>query len=306
MPLEEKINLAKRRIREWYEYWEGEVYISFSGGKDSTVLLHLVKDLYPDVPAVFVDTGLEFPEVRTFARANADIVLKPKMRFDEVIKKYGYPVISKEQALYIYEYRNTKSEKLRHKRLYGDEKGGYKISKKWQKLINSDFNISNHCCNIMKKNPFKQYEKKTGKKCIVGTMAKEGSLRKNEYIRNGCNAFNSSRPISKPLSVWTEQDILKYLSKYDIPYASVYGEIKQDDNDRYYCTGRDRTGCVFCGFGCHLEPESNRFQQLKETHPKLYNYCIGGGCYDDRGLWVPNKEGLGMGHVLDEIGVKYD
>ena len=89
MPLEEKINLAKRRIREWYEYWEGEVYISFSGGKDSTVLLHLVKDLYPDVPAVFVDTGLEFPEVRTFARANADIVLKPKMRFDEVIKKYG-------------------------------------------------------------------------------------------------------------------------------------------------------------------------------------------------------------------------
>ena len=158
----------------------------------------------------------------------------------------------------------------------------------------------------MKKNPFKQYEKKTGKKCIVGTMAEEGSLRKNEYIRNGCNAFNSSRPISKPLSVWTEQDILKYLSKYDIPYASVYGEIKQDDNDRYYCTGRDRTGCVFCGFGCHLEPESNRFQQLKETHPKLYNYCIGGGCYDDRGLWVPNKEGLGMGHILDEIGVKYD
>ena len=35
--------LAKRRIMEWYDYWDGQVYVSFSGGMDSTVLLALVR-----------------------------------------------------------------------------------------------------------------------------------------------------------------------------------------------------------------------------------------------------------------------
>ena len=58
LPLEAKIAMTLRRIREWYEYWDGNVYVSFSGGKDSTVLLHLVRQHYPGVPAVFSDTGL--------------------------------------------------------------------------------------------------------------------------------------------------------------------------------------------------------------------------------------------------------
>ena len=58
LPLEVKIAMTLRRIREWYEYWDGNVYVSFSGGKDSTVLLHLVRQYYPGVPAVFSDTGL--------------------------------------------------------------------------------------------------------------------------------------------------------------------------------------------------------------------------------------------------------
>ena len=95
LPLEGKIILAQQRIREWYDHWNGDVYISFSGGKDSTVLMHLVKELYPHVPAVFVDTGLEYPEVRKFATERADVVLRPKLRFDQVIQKYGYPVIGK-------------------------------------------------------------------------------------------------------------------------------------------------------------------------------------------------------------------
>ena len=98
LPLEGKVALAERRIREWYEHWEGDVYISFSGGKDSTVLLDIVKRLYPDVPAVFVDTGLEYPEIRSFALARADVVLRPKMRFDQVVAKYGYPVIGKKTS----------------------------------------------------------------------------------------------------------------------------------------------------------------------------------------------------------------
>lgn len=82
-------------------------------------------------------------------------------------------------------------------------------------------------------------------------------------------------------------------------------EIQQDENNQYYTTGRNRTGCVFCMFGCHLEKEPNRFQRLKETHPKLYDYCINGGKYNEDGVWQPSKDGLGIGHVLDFIGVNY-
>ena len=53
LPLSAKVVMTQQRIREWYEHWDGMVYVSFSGGKDSTVLLHLVRDMYPDVPAVF-------------------------------------------------------------------------------------------------------------------------------------------------------------------------------------------------------------------------------------------------------------
>lgn len=96
LPLEAKIMMTKRRIRDWYEAWDGLVYVSFSGGKDSTVLKHIVDSMYDDVPSVFVNTGLEYPEIQQFARKQKNVVIvRPEMRFDQVIKKYGYPVISK-------------------------------------------------------------------------------------------------------------------------------------------------------------------------------------------------------------------
>lgn len=98
LPLEAKVQMSKRRIQEWVdEYGEDGVYVSFSGGKDSTVLLDIARSIYPNMKAVFVDTGLEYPEIRQFVNAfdNVDI-LKPKMTFKEVIEKYGYPFISKE------------------------------------------------------------------------------------------------------------------------------------------------------------------------------------------------------------------
>ena len=106
LPLGAKIEMTKRRIREWYDYWNGQVYVSFSGGKDSTVLLNIARELYPDIEAVFVDTGLEYPEIRQFVQTFENVtILRPKMRFDEVIKKYGYPIISKEVSECVYEGR---------------------------------------------------------------------------------------------------------------------------------------------------------------------------------------------------------
>ena len=337
LPLEAKIIMTQRRIREWYEYWDGMVYVSFSGGKDSTVLKHIVDSMYDDVPSLFVNTGLEYPEIQKFAMSQKNVVtVRPEMRFDEVIKKYGYPVIGKEVAQSIHEVRRTKDKSgktitRRMKKLNGeltDQYGNPSMynQAKYKFLLDSDFDISHMCCHIMKKKPAKTYEKETKRKPIVGTLADESAIRRTAWMKNGCNAFESKRPISQPLSFWTEQDILHYLKKYNVPYCSVYGDIVSQDADgneydvpeeymdvfgslggksNLKTTGCDRTGCIFCMFGCHLEKEPNRFQRLKQTHPRQYQYCIGGGEMVD-GKWKPSNEGLGIGHVLDYIGVKYD
>ena len=277
LDLELKERLTAQRIEEWYKHFNGNVYVSFSGGKDSTVLLHQVRRLYPGVPAVFCDTGLEYPEIRSFVRSIENVIwLKPKLAFHKVIQKYGYPVVSKETSQKIREIRTTKSDKLRNKRLHGDGKGNGKLSEKWKFLVDAPFEISDRCCYIMKKYPIKHYEK-CGKKPFVGTMASDSSIRKSSYLRTGCNSFEG-RCISRPLSFWLEVDIWSYIRKYNVSYSLIYNK------------GVDRTGCMFCMFGVHLEKGENRFQRMKKTHPKQYDYCI-------------NR--LGCGKVLDYIGVKY-
>lgn len=279
LPLWDKINLSIERIKEWYEYFDGKVYVSFSGGKDSTALLDLVRVIYPDVVGVFVNTGLEYPEIKSFVKSIDNIVwLRPKMPFHKVINKYGYPVVSKENAQKIEEIRNTKSDKLRNKRLYGDHKGNGKLPEKWKFLIDSNFKISSKCCNMMKKSPVKKFEKETGLRPFVGTMAKDSRLRATSYKQHGCNTFTSKRPMSTPFGFWTEKDIWNYIKSKNIPYSKIYD------------MGHTQTGCMFCMFGLHLEKGENRFQRMKKSHPKEYNYCI---------------DKLECGKVLDYIGADY-
>lgn len=294
-PLWRKIQVTQTRIMEWFIRYEGNVYVSFSGGKDSTVLLDLARRIYPDIEAVFVDTGLEYPEIRNFVRTKENVIIRrPKMTFSQVIKTFGYPIISKTVAHNVgVAIRNPDGAVKRN--MFSPEKHGPYAMYKWSYLLNAPFKISEKCCDIMKKQPAKDYEKETKKHPIMGTMADESINRRDDWLRNGCNAFDTERPKSKPMSFWTEQDVLQYIHDYGIEIAPVYGEVKQDSKGKFYTTGCHRTGCVFCMFGCHLEKEPNRFQQLKQTHPKLYEYCIRS----------EEDGGLGLGKVLDFIHVNY-
>lgn len=292
-------------------------------------MLHLVREMFPEVEAVFVDTGLEYPEVREFAKSFENVtVLRPKMSFTKVIQTCGYPIISKEVAEVIEEAkiglaRNNGSYQFRIDRLNGTgcyahkngRKSRYDLSK-YKPVLNLDFAVSAKCCKEMKKKPAIKFEKLTHKKAMLGTMAEESALRQRRWLNYGCNAFDDAkRQTSNPLSFWTEQDILRYIKKNNLKIASVYGDIvpKQQQLvfDCFSCgetlctTGCTRTGCVFCGFGAHLERGENRYQRLKLTHPKLYQYCIYGGAYDSDGLWKPDKNGLGMGHVFDALNQIY-
>lgn len=320
-PLERKILVTQTRIMEWYMRFNGQVYVAFSGGKDSTVLLDLARRIYPDIPAMFADTGLEYPEIREFVKSKENItIVRPEMNFKQVIAKYGYPVASKELSIKIqYAKRGAEWAKKYVDGSAVDTEGRpsrYAVSKRWLKLMDAPFEVSAYCCEVMKKRPANKYAKETGRKPIVGTMAAESMIREQAWMRTGCNAYDGKVQKSSPMSFWTEQDVLQYIKKFNVPYCSVYGDIVPtgekgynpmtgEEFDFLKTTGCDRTGCMFCMFGCHLEKKPNRFQRLRQTHPRQYEYCIGGGEMVD-GKWLPNKDGLGLGKVLDYIGVKYD
>lgn len=331
-----KIALTRDRIRQWvFEYGVEGVFISYSGGKDSTVLLHIARELYPNMLAVFVDTGLEYPEIREFVKATPNVEwLKPKRNFKQTIEKYGYPFISKEVSGIVYGARfwlkkHGYFEDKEH--LYDYREGGtvqyrqlmgkYETRKttkftmrynpiKYQFFLEAPFEISNRCCGIMKKAPMHLFSEKAERHPITAQMASESRLRTAQWLQHGCNGFDMKYPISNPMSFWTEQDVLLYSKLYNVPLAPPYGNIILTEGEEAELsadksildkrplldtTGCKRTGCLFCGFGCHLEkPNDARFLRLKETHPQLYDY-----------LMRPKEQGgLNYKEVIDWINLR--
>lgn len=470
LPLERKIMITQTRIMEWYQRYNGNVYVSFSGGKDSTVLLHIARKIFPDIPAVFSNTGLEYYQIQRFAKQHDNVTfIAPKIRFDQVVSTFGYPLISKEVAEAIYYARRINSQSvqverereraeaartawrkaqelmgnrpngndwksgggrttlsrqeqrrtaeqscradgernsLQAQRTWGgqnqkayrqimqgeynragvngktttdeaftltnqtpptrnasgtseskqtgqtgeggafsnpEEQFGEKSQfnkEKYLPLVYTPFQISHMCCSKMKKGPLKAYQRQTKSFPILATMAEESRIRKQAWIRHGCNAFESNHPMSQPLSFWTEQDVLAYIVKYNVPLCPVYGDIVSVDADgneyppidiagnlqcNLSCTGCKRTGCVFCGFGFHNEKGKTRFQLLAEIEPRKYEYALQGGQWVDnpqydpaapkydgewlnwnpKQIWVPSKKGLGMKFVFDEVNQIY-
>lgn len=291
MPLADKITMSKIRIAEFYEHYNGNVVVSFSGGKDSTVLLHLVRSLFPNAKGVYLNTGLEFPEVKEHVKSMENIdTIYPQLSFLEVIKQYGWVYPSKETARKIYYAKKGRTWAQCH--MAGKEKDGtpskFKARyKRWQFLVDAPFKISDKCCDVMKKKPFHDYMKRHGGGVFVGTMTCESSLRKRGWLKTGCNAFQLAKGM--PLSFWTEQDILQYILDEKLRIPTVYGDIVKV-GDKLITTGEKRTGCMFCPIGAHLEKYPNKFQRMAKTHPKIYDYCI---------------HKLNLGELLDYVGVDY-
>jgi 3'-phosphoadenosine 5'-phosphosulfate sulfotransferase (PAPS reductase)/FAD synthetase len=286
-----------------------------------------------DIPAVFSDTGLEFPELREFVKTFDNVVwLKPKMNFKKVVDTYGFPMISKETALKVRKLRHGKlSPKYRNYLLNGDERGKFGVlAKKWRFFLTTEYDISEVCCEKMKKEPFRRYHKQTGRVPYIGVTQDESYMREHQYAHTGCNVYDAYKPKSQPLGFWTKQDIMRYVvenqQKYDamlrlanikitsrsskkerkaarkyvtinrrMEICSVYGEIKQKPDGTYYLTGEQRTGCIFCGFGCHLEPEPNRFQRLEKSHPNQHCYCMN----------KLTNNGVTYAEALDEAMIPY-
>lgn len=239
---------------------------------------------------MYVDTGLEFPEVKRHVKtfANVDIV-RPKKSFKQVIDDEGWVFPSKEVANKIRFAKH--GAKWAINGLHGlnrlGEKNKYKQRYiKWQGLLNAPFKISERCCDVIKKAPAHSYERLNKTRPISGTMTEESVLRRQSWLRTGCNLFDGKRPQSKPMSFWTEQDVLRYIKEHNIAIPSVYGDIIEK-NGNLCTTGENRTGCVFCLVGCHLEKgDRRRFVRLAKTHPSIYRYCM---------------EQLGMKEILDYI-----
>ena len=303
-PLSRKIQVTQSKIIEWHEHFNHRTAINFSGGIDSTVLLDLARRCYPDIPAVFMNTTIEFPSIVDFVKSKPNVtILKPQLCkicancpdgcFTRVIREYGICYPSKEIAKNVDAARRGLIYAInRFKGLNTD--GSYswykdKIYKRWAFLVDSPFKISDKCCMVLKEKSLDKWYKETGRVPIIGTLASESIRRRSAWHTTGCNAFSSTKKVSKPLSFWTNDDILRYLKDYRIPYADIYGEIVEDKKGRLRTLGEQRTGCSVCVVGCHLD-KTNRFQRLKQTHPELWDYDI---------------NSLGFGEFFDFLGIDY-
>lgn len=275
LKFDDKILYSTVKIKEFYLAHKGQVYVSFSGGKDSTVLLHLVRSIYPDVPAVYIDTGLEFPELRDHVKATDNVVwLKPEKSFRQVIMECGYPVVSKQVAKVVDQAQRGQPNGLH--RISFDGRYGFK---RYAYLKDAPFRVSEKCCDVMKKKPAKAYFKETGRCPYLGMHADESALRRDIWEREGENIETTKIPSSSPLAIWTDRDVWDYIHRYNLSYPSVYD------------MGYPRTGCVFCMFG--ITVDRNRFVRLKATHPNLHEYC----------MKPIERGGLGMKDVLEYMSI---
>lgn len=261
--LPQKIDHSLGVIEQFGNHYDGRVYVAFSGGKDSCVMLNLVEMLYPEVPCMFIMTGCESPSVCRFVRQmkadghNIDIV-RPEKTLRQVFAECGFPLVSKKVAHDIHEVKRNPDCKSARWKI--DPTNKHRIPGRWLYLLHEPYEVHDRCCYWLKKQPSHEYAHRTGRYPYIGLMASESDMRAAAYVnRGGCNSFTTTRstyPSSLPLAIWTEQDVWAYIKDRHLKIPDIYQK------------GATRTGCMGCGFGAHIDRTT--LDVMKREWPRWY------------------------------------
>ena len=262
--IDAKITRAQERIEALYNDTGGKCYLSFSEGKDSTVVLALIKQCEflltippKSIPAVFNDTGIELGATTDFVRwvkenwySNVITIRHDKKEsFDWILKNKGKPIKSKLKSENIGKWKRNPCNPFYLKQLIGDNTGRYKstrIADRDLHLLHPDFdiNIDNKCCYYLKKKPFSKWEKEQGMfGCMTGERSAEGGARlinMQARISNGgtaCTRARGNMIVKLPIIDWTDEDIDEFIKAYKVSLSKAYAVY-----------GADRTGCIGCPF----------------------------------------------------------
>ena len=271
--LPQKIDHSLGVIDQFASHFNGQVYVSFSGGKDSVAMLSLVEMIVPDVPCMFVMTGCESPSVCRFIRQqrehhNIEIV-RPRKTLKQVFADYGFPLVSKKTAHDIECVRRNPYCKSSRQLLRRDYK--YCIPERWMYLLNEPYQVSARCCHWLKHLPSYEYSERTGRHPYIGLLAAESYQRTLGYIQQGgCNFMKESgknHPRSLPLAIWNDDDVWAYIRDRHLPLPDIYEQ------------GATRTGCMGCGFGAHINPTG--IDTMRKLWPKWYDLVMS---YENNGI----------------------
>ena len=303
LPYGAKVAYAQTRVR-LFERECGirglDTHISV-GGLDSITLFKFINEYCQyDVPGISVSC-LEDKSIQAVHKQLGIEGLKPLKSKVEVLKEFGYPILSKEIANKIALLQNPteKNATVRHAIITGEtgEYGGYrkntrmKLSQKWLNLFSGyenenegvnyrkpDFKVSDKCCYYLKEKPCDDWAKEHNSVPYLGLMV------------NGYNYFGATTIRSAPFAIFSRQDLLQLALDLNVPVPEIYGKIERKPDGTLYTTGAQRTGCSFCGFGIQLEKRPHRFDRLYESNPKEWEF------------WMNE---MGWGHVLDYIGIEW-
>lgn len=282
LPLKEKIEKSKKLIKAYYKAHEGGgINVAYSGGKDSSVVLHLTRSLFPEVVGVFCNTTNEKKEVLAYATTTDNVIcLLPKKGFSWVVKNIGFPLVSKRVCKQInaLKYPTPANSTIRNLYLTGFTAAGRylpkeRVAKKWRFLEDEPFEITSKCCEILKHEPARRFQKETGLVPISGLMAVESAQRESHITKYGYMLDNTLRAIG----FWTEKDIWDYAELHNIRFAENYYDRLVNSS---FVKGDLRSGCEMCYMGLAFEttkkrkadPEyMNRLQISKICDPKKYD-----------------------------------
>ena len=291
------------------------------GGLDSITLYIFIKSLGYDVPGVTV-SSLEDRSIQNVHDELGLIKLKPYKSKVEVIREFGFPVLSKEIAAKIEILQNPSANNrtVRHAIITGEtgEYGGnrkntrMKLPQKWLELFGGyenkneevnyskpPFKVSSKCCYYLKEKPCDEWAKEHNSVPFLGMMASEGGRREKSLMINGCNYFGKSTIRSAPFAIFSRQDLLALAVELRVPVPKIYGTIERSKDGTLYTTKAQRTGCSMCGFGIQLEKRPHRFDFLRESNYLEWEFWMNKVCKDDSG------EEYGWGRVLDYIGIPW-